>query len=173
MPKRIILKGMRKPSAAELVLLALKKTVDCPFEILMEYSRIRNQLRPEFVRIAANRLKKRHLIQAERRGRKILFALTEEGEKEAEKIRLKLEMTKSKLRDGKWRIIVFDVPEKLRGKRDLLRRELISFGFKQLQKSVWAYPHHLPQEFTDLWEEAGILKHCIIFETNKIENAKI
>lgn len=158
---------------AELVLLALKRTVDCPFEILMEYSRIRNQLRPEFVRVATNRLKKRNLIQTERRGRQILFTLTGEGEKEAEKIRLKLEMTKSKPWDGKWRIIVFDVPEKLRGKRDLLRRELINFGFKQLQKSVWAYPHSLPQEFTDLWEEIGILRHCIIFETSKIENARI
>ena len=139
----------------------------------MEYGRIRNQLKPEFVRMAAHRLKKRNLIYAERRGRKIFFALTEEGEREAEKIRLKLEMTKSKPWDGKWRIIIFDVPEKLRGKRDLLRQELIGFGFKQLQKSVWAYPYKLPQEFRDFWKEAGILKHCMIFETAKIENSNI
>ena len=43
--------------------------------------------------------------------------------------------------DGKWRIVVFDVWEKTRFKRDSLRYEIQQFGFIQLQRSVWVYPY--------------------------------
>ena len=43
--------------------------------------------------------------------------------------------------DGKWRVVVFDVWEKTRSKRDALRYEIKNFGFIQLQRSVWIYPH--------------------------------
>lgn len=156
---------VQRLSATELVMLALKKAVNCPFEALIEYGKIKNQLRPPFVRTALHRLKKRELIYCERKGKQLLFALTDEGEKEVDNIKLKLKMTAAKAWDGRWRVLIFDVPEKLRGKRDLLRYKLIGFGFKQLQKSVWVYPYKLPQEFVNLWKETGILKHCVIFET--------
>lgn len=160
----------RKPSVPELILLGLEKLANAPFEILLEYGKIRNQMRPSATRMALHRLKKKALICAERRGKKILFMLTEDGEKEVQKIKSNLERAKPKKWDGKWRIIIFDIPEKLRGKRDLLRRELVGFGFKQLQESVWAYPYALPQEFRDLWEKTGIFKYCMILESDKIEN---
>ncbi|OGI73714.1 hypothetical protein A3D42_00445 [Candidatus Nomurabacteria bacterium RIFCSPHIGHO2_02_FULL_41_18] len=43
--------------------------------------------------------------------------------------------------DGKWRVVVFDVWEKSRAKRDSLRYEIKNFGFIQLQRSVWIYPY--------------------------------
>lgn len=43
--------------------------------------------------------------------------------------------------DGKWRMVMFDINEKNRGRRDQLRTMLQSFGFRQLQKSVWVYPY--------------------------------
>lgn len=43
--------------------------------------------------------------------------------------------------DGKWRVIIFDVKEERRIKRDKLRRELLGFGFMRLQRSVWIYPY--------------------------------
>lgn len=42
--------------------------------------------------------------------------------------------------DKKWRIIVFDIPEKKRKARDALRFEIKKLGFFELQKSVWIYP---------------------------------
>ena len=162
-----------KPSAPELILMALKKIANAPFEILLESAKIHNQLRPSSARMAIHRLKKKALIYAERRGTKLIFELTEEGEREVEKIQSKFNKTKPKIWDGKWRIIIFDIPEKLRGKRDLLRRELVGFGFKQLQESVWAYPYSLPQEFRDLWKETGIFKYCVILEVEKIENSEV
>ena len=43
--------------------------------------------------------------------------------------------------DGKWRVVIFDVWEKAREKRDSLRYEIKHFGFIQLQRSVWIYPY--------------------------------
>lgn len=55
--------------------------------------------------------------------------------------------------DKKWRIIIFDVPESRRGKRDFLRRQLGLLGFQKLHKSVWVSPHPIPKEFVRLlWE---------------------
>ncbi len=46
--------------------------------------------------------------------------------------------TKQKVWDGKWRIVVFDIPEKYKPTREMLRRYLYELGFSQIQKSVFA-----------------------------------
>ncbi|MBI5004024.1 CRISPR-associated endonuclease Cas2 [Candidatus Kaiserbacteria bacterium] len=43
--------------------------------------------------------------------------------------------------DGKWRVLIFDIPEYRKGLRDKVRRALRSIGFVRLQNSVWAYPY--------------------------------
>ena len=65
------------------------------------------------------------------------FILTHKGKLKYESLRNK----KHKKWDGKWRIVSFDVYEKNRYKRDLLRRELQSYGFKMLHQSNWVYPY--------------------------------
>ena len=154
-----------KPSVAESVLVALGKLNKGALDLLLGAEPGGHKDR---LRTTMQRLRKRNLVYAERQGRKLIFALTEAGEREASKIKLKLRMAKPKRWDGKWRIIIFDVPEKLRGKRDLLRKELNNFGFTQLQRSVWAYPYPLPKEFVELWDNAGILKYCVVFEAVNI-----
>jgi DNA-binding transcriptional regulator PaaX len=158
-----------EPTTAEVLLLVLRKTGNASLDILLG-KKFENKNKKKF-RKATDRLRRRNLIFGERQGRNIIFDLTDEGRIEADKIKLKLGMAKSKRWDGKWRIIIFDVPEKLRGKRDLLRKELVEFGFMLLQKSVWAYPFPLPKEFLDLWESAGILKHCVIIEAARVLNS--
>lgn len=52
--------------------------------------------------------------------------------------------------DGKWRAIIFDIPEMNRRDRDFLRRELCWIGFKELQKSVWVFPYNFEKELVAL-----------------------
>ena len=42
--------------------------------------------------------------------------------------------------DKKWRIVIFDIPEKFKKSRDALSRTLKRMGFYQLQKSVFVHP---------------------------------
>lgn len=53
-----------------------------------------------------------------------------------------LKNRKNKKWDGKWRIVSFDVYEKNRKKRDLLRRELQAYGFQMMHQSMWVYPYN-------------------------------
>lgn len=39
--------------------------------------------------------------------------------------------------DGKLRIVMFDIPEKLKRSRNIFRRHLVDLGFKMKQQSVW------------------------------------
>ena len=74
----------------------------------------------------------------EKRGNSI--ALTEKGKRQLMKLKAKELSHKKQKWDGKWRVVIFDVWERHRGKRDMLRREIKEFGFVQLQQSVWVYP---------------------------------
>jgi CRISPR-associated endonuclease Cas2 len=51
------------------------------------------------------------------------------------------ELNKNKKWDGKWRVLIFDIPESKRFDRTNIRQALISIGFMKLQNSVWIYPY--------------------------------
>lgn len=53
------------------------------------------------------------------------------------KLNLLADIVKQRNPDGKKRLITFDIPEKLRNRRDILRTHLKELGFSQWQKSVW------------------------------------
>lgn len=48
--------------------------------------------------------------------------------------------------DKKWRVVLFDIPEKSRVIRDALRRALIRAGFFEYQKSVFVHPFECRDE---------------------------
>ena len=43
--------------------------------------------------------------------------------------------------DGKWRVLIFDIPERRKRIREQIRRNLVGLGFFRLQDSVWVYPY--------------------------------
>ncbi|KKT78467.1 hypothetical protein A2W48_00545 [Candidatus Giovannonibacteria bacterium RIFCSPHIGHO2_12_44_12] len=52
-----------------------------------------------------------------------------------------LKLKQSKKWDGKWRMVLFDIPEAKKKIRDALRRKLKEIGFLEFQKSVFVYPY--------------------------------
>ncbi len=57
--------------------------------------------------------------------------------------------------DGKWRIIMFDIPERKRESRNWLRWQLVSLDYKPLQKSVFIGKQPVAKDF---YEEILIRK---------------
>lgn len=43
--------------------------------------------------------------------------------------------------DGRWRVVLFDIPERRRGIRNRLRLFMSEYGFVRLQDSAWIYPY--------------------------------
>lgn len=79
---------------------------------------------------------------------KQFLSLTEKGERKLQLYKITEKKNENKW-DGKWRVVIFDVWERARAKRDLLRIEIKNFGFIQLQQSVWLYPYPC-EEFIEL-----------------------
>lgn len=48
--------------------------------------------------------------------------------------------------DGKWRIIIFDIPEKFKSAREAFRNKLIQIGFYKIQDSVFITPYPCEKE---------------------------
>lgn len=91
----------------------------------------------EVINRARDRLLKQGLLKREDG----FLRLTIRGEIELRTTELKEATATPKRWDGRWRILIFDIPEHRRGTRDQIRRALVSIGFVQLQQSVWAYPY--------------------------------
>jgi len=89
-------------------------------------------------------------------GAKRRYKLTLAGRRRALKLRLYRKPAGQQVWDGKWRVLIFDVPERRRAARDFLRRELRLFEFKQLHRSVWVSPFDIPANFQELLGEAGL-----------------
>lgn len=70
--------------------------------------------------------------------------------------------------DGRWRVLVFDVPEKKRRERDVLRAMLRRLGFRYLQRSVWVYPFDCI-EIVHLLRAAHRLSHITVRSITALE----
>ncbi len=57
--------------------------------------------------------------------------------------------TISKERDGIWKMVIFDIPEKQRHVRNVIRAKLVSLGFKRWQNSIWMSPYTMAPEIED------------------------
>lgn len=66
--------------------------------------------------------------------------------------------------DGKWRMVVFDLPEEKRGLRNELRKQLRSARFGGLQGSVWITPDPVGQVGERLKETASSCGMITFFE---------
>lgn len=87
----------------------------------------------------AQKLIKDGLLKIDTENGRQFISLTKKGEQKL--LHYKLIEKKKPKWDGKWRVVIFDVWENVRSKRNLLRNEIKDFGFIQLQRSVWIYPY--------------------------------
>lgn len=119
-------------------------------------------------------LKRRGLLDIQRKKGQIYIFLTKEGKKLAGKYQINdLEIEKPKKWDRLWRILIFDVKEKGRVKRDALRGKIKQLGLYQLQKSVWVCPYNFHKEMRLLREFFGLDdSEMKIITAYEIENDK-
>jgi len=70
--------------------------------------------------------------------------------------------------DGKWYLVIFDIPEKIRLKRDIFREDLRKLGFGQLQASVWISPYNYLNNILEIIRFYRIENFVILSETDKL-----
>jgi CRISPR/Cas system-associated endoribonuclease Cas2 len=133
----------------------------------------RAQLRYRY-RTALGRLAVQGYIVFEKHGDKKYARITEEGSKVLafEKEKAKLSNIKKKRWNGRWRVVIFDVPERRRQTRDRLRDIMREVGFVRLQDSVWVFPYDCEEFVSLLKAELKIGVAVLYMVVEQIENDK-
>lgn len=71
--------------------------------------------------------------------------------------------------DGRWRVLVYSVPEALRNRRNDLRRELIWTGFAHLSPGTWISPNPLEDSVRELLRRYGLEPYTTLFVAPYVE----
>src|SRR3989344_8414610 len=122
------------------------------------------------IRKTFEQLRRKRLIEITEINGETRMVLNENGKKRAIKYTLEdLTIQKPKNWDGKWRLIIFDIPEKFHKERHALRIKLEELGFYLLQKSVWLYPYKCRNEIDFIVEFFNISPYVRIVEATNFD----
>ena len=93
-------------------------------------------------RTAAGKLAEQGLLRFVTKQGRTYIEITEKGRHvmafEAQRT---AERLKKKRWDGRYRLVIFDIPERRKAVRRQLRYLMHTYGFLRIQDSVWLYPH--------------------------------
>lgn len=94
--------------------------------------------------------------------------LTKKGTSKALKAKFKTK-EKKKRKDGRWQMVIFDIPENKRNLRDLLRECLQFLGYQMLQQSVWVCPYDVFEETEGIIRRYSLDPYVKLFLIEEIE----
>lgn len=98
------------------------------------------------------------------------FALTQEGKKVFAKRNIEgLAIARPTYWDGKWCVVVFDIPEKYKEARNALRWKLKDLGFRYVNLSVWAHPYECADVINALVAYYGVGKYVRMMQVERFD----
>ena len=74
--------------------------------------------------------------------------------------------------DGKWRMVMFDIPETRKNARNAVSYKIKEIGMYPIQKSVFIFPYPCKDEIDFVGEMYGIRKNIIYIEATHIDSAE-
>lgn len=116
------------------------------------------------VRAAISRMNKQGWVAARRKGNKSYYCLTDIGIKRIDEAAKRIFKLRPAQWDGKWRMLMYTIPEEKRHIRDELRQELVWSGFGMLENSIWITPNPLDEEMNMIIERYDIEPYTHFFE---------
>jgi len=114
-------------------------------------------------------LKSMGFIKTFTESRERFVELSPKGFKKLKKLSAEIKIDRPKKWDKKWRMVIFDVPEKFRSSRNSLRFKLLSLGLIKIQKSVYVYPFPCTDEIVSLSRSLGIEKSVTVMVADIIQ----
>lgn len=116
------------------------------------------------------RLQKRELIQVREEGGQTLIVLSDNGKKKILKYNFDdLQIERPEHWDGKWRMVIFDIPEEKKREREMFRSRIKELGFYRLQDSVFVFPFPCEKEIEFMREYLGIGEHVLFLTFRELE----
>lgn len=115
-------------------------------------------------------LEKRGAVKVSRKAGKRFIRLTQKGELEV--LLAKSILKKIPAWDGKWRIVMFDIPEQAREHRDRFRWLLKKNHYVKIQQSVFISPWPLNIEAVKYLKASGLNKYIRILRVDVMDEDK-
>lgn len=117
--------------------------------------------------------KKQGLIKIEKIDNKTFkIYLTEKGEKIAAEDVFKNFKIQKPQKDGYWRVVMFDIPNKYNWARDVFRQRLRELGFYKFQESVFILPYPCEKEIALLTTILNIVDFAHLIKTKDFSGNK-
>lgn len=142
-----------------------------PMIILEAYKTWKDINRSEFGQIV-KRLQKQELIAIREKDGKVAIEITDKGKRRLLEYDFENIERKAKKRDGKWRLIIFDIPEHKKRNRDAFRKKLIQLDCIRLQDSVFASAFPCKDEIDFLANYLDISDYITLLSLDKIERGE-
>ncbi len=163
------------PSLGEMILdiLWTASDITAAMGFVGPYSHIRRREKRPLKRWQYNKAVKylardKHLEIVEKNN-KLFLKLTSKGKLRALMNKLNSRPAAVHRRDGKWRLIIWDIPETSNSQRNHLRAWVKHLGFYQLQKSVFITPYSIPKEAVDYLVESGLIDFIRFLRVDKLD----
>ena len=83
---------------------------------------------------------------------------------------LNLKLPRPSLWDGKWRVVMFDIPTEKNDMRLAFKEKIKNLGFRMIQRSVWVYPYECGKEIDQLRTFYRIRDHVTYAVVESIED---
>ncbi len=144
------------------------KLLPLPFETPYGWVKRQRSGGGQYFYTSLNRLKKKGYLKVIEKNNKKFLQITKKGQLEL--LLAKAKIQKNQKWDGKWRMVIFDIPEAHREKRNLLRLLLKKGGFKKLQGSVFVSPHPLNREAIKYLKQTGLISFIRIIRIEEIDS---
>lgn len=141
------------------------------WKILKEVAREWKKIDKEILKEEIRKLYRSKLIERkENPDGSFTFVLSEKGKMKTLNFRFEKMCLERKDWDGKWRLVTFDIPERLKSKRDALRGKLKELGFLELQKSVFIFPYECRDGIDFVIEFFDLRQYVRIALVEEIDN---
>jgi len=113
--------------------------------------------------------KERRLVKIIEKNDELFLSITERGKNELKRYEFDdLKIPQPKHWDGVWRMVIFDIPEKVREARVVLSKKLKEMGFYQFQKSVFIHPFECENEIDFIKELFQINKYVVFLRLSSL-----
>ena len=162
----------KKALLRDLILETLEKSIDGYIRVedflynTHIYARGYNRpLKKSNLSLAIKQLREKGYIDKKKDGKKLIIKLTQVGKDRA----ITEKLLQDESWDGKWRVVVFDIPEDMRKVRNIFRARLKIWGFTPWQKSVWVSKKDIKSVLRKYVIEIGIKDWVKVFESTDLE----
>lgn len=169
--EKITTKDILKLLAVGGIVVASIAMPNLPVALGAAYKQWKNFNRRDVGRII-KRLEKQEMIQIQEKSSQTKIQITEKGKQRLLEYDFENISLKAKKLDGKWRLIIFDIPEDKKSSRDVFRRKLLQLGFIRLQDSVFASAFPCKNEIDFLCHFLGISDFVTLAKLDSIERGE-